>query len=374
MSFPGLNLSIVRTLTFRHLIILLIFLGIGCDLSVEPPASPTPKQIVGPETEPIGTVNGVEISLDLFNRLYENRVSRYPKEGNQLSPKIALNIKYSIATQLIDALLIKQKAMQKGIKISDSELDEALKKRKAIFKNPESYKHYLDSLPEGEQGFRETMRLGLLKEKLAGVDPEEPISDTEARVYYNRHLNRFHTPEHLIVQDIVFFIKKDGSAESNELQRKKVEAVHTKTEQPDTSFADLAIAHSEGPTVKIGGYLTRGIEAQMDPVLWRKLSGMKSGEISDVIRASDGYHILKLVQSNPETIKPFDTVKKVINDRIWRERVSTSIRQQLHTLRQQAKIKNHFTERNPLADEIPPSAGDVRNHSITFITLTPRPE
>ena len=374
MPFPGLNLSIVRTLTFRHLIILLVFLGIGCDSSVEPPASPTPERIVGPETGPIATVNGVEISLDRFNRLYEDRVSRYLKEGDQLSPNIALSIKYAIATQLIDALLIEQQAMQKGIRTSDPELDEAIKKRKALFKDPESYRRYLASLPEGEQGLRETMRLGLLKEKLAGVDPEEPISDTQARAYYDRHLNLFYTPKHLIVQDIVFFVERHGSAESDDLQRKKAEAVHTKTGQPDTSFADLAMAHSEGPTAKIGGYLTRGIEARMDTVLRHRLSGMKDGDISDVIRASDGYHILKLVQSNPETIKPFDTVKKVIKDRVWRERVSTSIRQQLHTLRQQAEIKNHFAGRNPLPDEIPPSAGDVRNHGMAFITLTPRPE
>ena len=191
----------------------------------------------------------------------KGRVSRFRLRGEQVASGIALNIKYAIATQLIDELLIKQAAKQQDVKVTDAEVDEAMQQLVATFPTQEAFQRYLGSLPEGEHGLRERLHLRLLKECLAGVDPHEPVSDEDAQAFYDRNYDRFKIPAHFIVQDILFLVGPDATPDIDNAQKKKAEEVLAMARQPDVSFGTLARRYSEGPTAKVGGYLGRVTEA-----------------------------------------------------------------------------------------------------------------
>lgn len=67
-------------------------------------------QTIHPESLPVATVNGVDVSIEKFNRLYEARVSKYRTEAPNILPMVALGIKAAIVTRLIDERLSSRKA------------------------------------------------------------------------------------------------------------------------------------------------------------------------------------------------------------------------------------------------------------------------
>ena len=317
----------------------------GCQMSLKQPTQITSHQLLGPETAPIATVNGVDVSLRRFNRMYQARLSNLRMQDSRVEPAIAREMKFAVATQLIDELLIMQAAERQGLEVLSVEVNETIQKLAGTFPDAKSFRRYLASLPDGEEGLQETIRLRLLKEHLAGVDPNAPVSDDEARVFYEQHAEQFNIPAHLIVQDIVFLVPPEATPDREEAQKKKAEEVAEKARQAGVSFGALARRYSESPAAKAGGYAGRVTKETIDPALWAALQSMDPKQVSGAVRTIDGYHILKLIHRNPEMHRSLDQVRETIKTTIRMQRRSSRIGQLITSLRAEAKIENFLVDR-----------------------------
>jgi len=335
----------LRDAIFISLFSLLAFLLLSCNEDAEREVFPISKQIVGPEREKIATVNGVEVSLEKFNQLYEARVSRFRIHQDLIRPEEALSIKIAITSQLIDELLIRQAAKKKALQVTDAEVDDAFQQLATTFPNPETFRRYLDSRPKGEQGMRQMLRRRVLKERLAGLEPNEPVSDEDAKAYYISTYDRFNIPAHLIVQEIALLVGPDATAEEKITQKQIAEKVLDMARQPDVSFDTLARRYSQGPTARVGGYLGRVTEDGIDSALWQALRALELNQVSAVVEAGDGYHIVKLIRRNPETRKGFEQVKNLIKAVLREQQRSKRVAKLIVQFRSQAEVKNHLAGR-----------------------------
>ena len=68
------------------------------------------------------------------------------------------------------------------------------------------------------------------------------------------------------------------------------------------------------------------------------LENMKPGEITQPMRAAKGYQILKLETSKQSGVRPFDTVRDVVADRVYQERSRSEMRKFIERVRRQAII------------------------------------
>ncbi|UCF78233.1 MAG: peptidylprolyl isomerase [Candidatus Eiseniibacteriota bacterium] len=76
-------------------------------------------------------------------------------------------------------------------------------------------------------------------------------------------------------------------------------------------FAELAKEFSEdGSTASMGGYLGFfGKETMLPPEFHEAVFALDAGEVSDVVRTSMGYHIIKVDEKRKRQLEPFETMK-----------------------------------------------------------------
>ena len=77
---------------------------------------------------------------------------------------------------------------------------------------------------------------------------------------------------------------------------------------------------------------------ELSPDLQKTLAGMKPGDITEPLRAAKGYQILKLETSKPQAVRPFDSVRDLVADRIYQDRSRTEMRKFIERVRRQAII------------------------------------
>jgi parvulin-like peptidyl-prolyl isomerase len=291
------------------------------------------------EQAPVATVNGNDISLDLFNTLYKARIARLAS-NEKLTVGVALHYKKIIANELIDDQLIRAEAEKRNVTVTQKEVAAALAKRATGFPSEKRYKKYLEAFPGGKDRLLETTKTRLLAQRLISNVPS--VNDEEARRYYHEHSSLFNVSAHLTVQDIVILVRPDASQEQKQESMQKAEQIRIEALKPKVSFTVLARRHSQVSSAIMGGYRGMLTKNTIDPKIWDQLKNMKPQEISRVIEAKDGYHIVKLIKAIPASSRSFADVKEEIKSRIFSRRRAAKISELKKRLRAEAKIKNQL--------------------------------
>lgn len=127
------------------------------------------------------------------------------------------------------------------------------------------------------------------------------VSDEEIKAYYQQNLKQYESkPEqrrasHILVMD---------EATAKDLLEKI---------RAGESFAELAKAHSKDPgSAKQGGdlgFFGRGV---MDKAFEESVFSLNKGEVSEPVKSSFGFHLIKLVDIKPGEVKPLKDVRDSI--------------------------------------------------------------
>jgi parvulin-like peptidyl-prolyl isomerase len=104
-------------------------------------------------------------------------------------------------------------------------------------------------------------------------------------------------------------------------------------------FGKVAAEVSASPSKANGGLIGPINTAELSPQLQDLLAKMKPGEVSQPIRTSRGFQILKLESSKPSTVPEFENVRDVAADKVHEARQRTEVRRFLSRIRGQAIIE-----------------------------------
>ena len=186
---------------------------------------------------------------------------------------------------------------EKSIVPSDSELDTYYKANEKRFMSPEMVKvNYL-----------------LIDSK--ALASEVTLTDQDVRDYYDQHQDLYQTAERRHVAHILVTDKDDKVAE------KKAQDLLTKLKAGD-DFAKLAQADSADTlSARKGGELDWFEKGVMDPAFEKAAFTLgKPGELSTVVKSKFGYHIIKLLGVEPQTTRPFETVKADVANKLKQDK------------------------------------------------------
>src|SRR5215510_14061790 len=135
-----------------------------------------------------------------------------------------------------------------------------------------------------------------------------PPADIERS--YNENIEQYTTPEQVRASHIL--LKTDGKDDA---------AVKTRAEdvlkqaKAGADFAELAKKNSEDDSsAKNGGDLDFFGRGRMVPEFEQVAFTMEPGQVSDPVKSSFGYHVIKLVDKKPGTTKPIQEVRQQISD------------------------------------------------------------
>jgi len=144
------------------------------------------------------------------------------------------------------------------------------------------------------------------------------ISEKDLHDYYDAHQADFAIPAEATVREIV--IKSAGS--DRDAKRGQAEAVRARAAAPGADFAAIATEVSEAGTKKAGGLLGTVKRGDLAAALDEAAFSVPVGEISPVIEADYGFHILKIDARIDDGIKPYNDVRSEIETKIQSERFS----------------------------------------------------
>jgi len=170
---------------------------------------------------------------------------------------------------------------------------------------------------------RETYRIGekrKVKYVLLEVDKVREtvqVPDADVEAFYAQNKAQYTTEGRVRASHIL--LKTEGKDEA--AVKAKAEALLAQAKAPGADFAALAKANSEdeGSAVN-GGDLNSFGRGQMVPEFEQAAFAMKTGDISDLVKTTFGFHIIKVVESQPETSRPIAEVKPELVDQLkWQK-------------------------------------------------------
>ncbi len=154
------------------------------------------------------------------------------------------------------------------------------------------------------------LRVARIEEE-AGLafDFRRPQLEARARELYLANRDKYRIGEQVSASHILFDTKKHSPEEALRL------ALETRAKiLAGADFNEMAKQVSEDPSaLRNSGHLDYFDKAQMDPAFADAAFKLRNvGDVSEPVRSSFGYHLIRFEGRHPATMRPFDSVKESI--------------------------------------------------------------
>ena len=279
-------------------------------------------------------VNKKVITYEAWNDAFRNALSQYDsKVINSLDDKTIAIIKKRILDQLIDNELLYEYTRKK-VKVSSAEINSEYQKIKKSFPSDDDFKNFLYRQRLTINDIKNYIRRQLVIQKfVALLQEKQKVDEKEIKDVYEKGKDILFTqPERVHVMHIL--VKDEKKAEEIEKELKN-----------GADFGELAEKESIDPSAKENkgdlGFIYRG---QTVPEFEKQAFSMEPGEISPPIKTQYGYHIIKVLEKSPKTVKKFDEVKDEIELELKREKALEELDKIKKELREKAKIEINAVE------------------------------
>ena len=224
-------------------------------------------------------------------------------------------------------------ALTNWMSVADSDVDAEFKKRNEKVKldvvpvTAEAFKSQVTiadaDLAKYFEAHKDNYKIGEKRKiKYAVLNVEQvrnaiKVPETEITAWYQQNISQYQTPAQIRASHILFHTEGKDEAKV----KAAAEEVLKKAKAPGADFAALAKQYSEDDSNKAQGgdldYFGRG---KMVPEFENAAFSMKVGEVSDLVKSQFGYHIIKLTDSKPESVRSLADAHAEIEDQLkWRD-------------------------------------------------------
>ena len=227
-----------------------------------------------------------------------------------------------------DYALLKQDDLRKGLHPTDEEL-------KAFYEGHKTT--YANSIPEKR------------KVKYAVVDTAKAeagvqVTPDDLRAYYDQHRDQYRTPDQVKVSHIL--IKTPLPGPDGKVDEKGVAEAQRRAEdllkqlKAGAKLEDLAKKYSEDPgSAKQGGSLGWIGKGQTVPEFEKAAFSLPKGQISDLVKSSYGFHIIRVDDKQDAHVKTLDEVKAEIEPILKHQKAQQIAQKQADALLKLARDK-----------------------------------
>ncbi len=156
------------------------------------------------------------------------------------------------------------------------------------------------------------------------------LTDRDLLAYYEAHRDEFQQAEELCATHVMVKVKaapdaKDGHSE-DEARRIAQSALDEIRLGADFAAVAKRVSQDAGSAAQ-GGDLGCFPRGRMVPEFDNAAFALDTGEVSDVVRTSFGYHVIKAVSRKDESVPAFAQVKDPIRQRVMAERVQALVQE-----------------------------------------------
>jgi len=327
---------------------------------------------VRPADNVLVTVNGVDITEADLEILIKPHLDRLAKQPANRPPAIIEQYKKMVRQQalplMIKIRLLEEKAKQANITVTDEDVTNELTKTASLQKPPvtlEELKKKIEASGYNFEQWKDQMRTLLTHQKLITLEYPDKVKVTEedTKAYYEQTKSRW--PEqtrasHILIKPDLSDPNSDPN-EANALAKAKAEDL-LKQIKEGADFAELAKAHSACPSGPGGGdlnFFPRTGKGSMVAEFSDAAFALEVGGISDVVKTTHGYHIIK-VTDRREGLS-FEQVKDSLMNELVQRRLYELGTEYFEKVKGEAKIVYPpGKEPKPAAPPVLPGGTPVR--------------
>jgi peptidyl-prolyl cis-trans isomerase C len=203
----------------------------------------------------------------------------------------------------------------------------------------EAKKRGLDKDAEVERVRRQTMVQQMMKETFDenGVKLSD-ISDQEIQAYYDAHPTEFHKPEQRRASQIVFKDRGKADAALKKLQASPDMELFVKTAKEQNQ--DPETKDRDGDLRFFSREPTAGDEGPAKEIREAVFSLKESGNLApQVVETPQGFHVLKYTGERPALERSVQDARRLIQNRLWRQKREEAIEKFVADLRAKADVK-----------------------------------
>jgi len=323
--------------------------------------------------EIVARVNSQIITLSEFQRSKDQLKDDAKQQDPNNADKLFSDREKHILRDLIDQQLLLEKGKDLGI-TGDTDLIKRLDQMRKDMKleTMEELEKAATAQGISYEDFKQNMRNQIVTQKVIGEEVGSHLSITteEQQKFYDEHKSEMEQPESIKLSEILIVPEKpadkpaaaspaenNGSQATDDGAKQAAEAAALaaaeakanevlKQIRSGASFEDVARKNSAGPSAAQGGDLGVFKRGTLAKELEERTFAMKAGEITDVIRAKQGYIILKVTDHQIAGIPPMKQVEPRIQDALYMEKLQPALRAYLTKLREEAyiDIKEGYTD------------------------------
>ena len=167
------------------------------------------------------------------------------------------------------------------------------------------------------------------------------MTEDEARAYYDSHLAEFTTPASVTLREILISPPADSrgaNVAADETAKARADAIRARAIAVE-NFEKLATESSDSTSRASGGLIGPIKLDDLSAELRKIIEPMKIGEVSQPLRTTRGYQILKLETVSPKQTLAFEAAREQIADRVLGDKRKREFLKYLEKLRAQAIIE-----------------------------------
>ena len=271
-------------------------------------------------------------------------------------------VKNRVINELIVKTLLDEEAKKRNIKVTNEDLEQAIKEIVDKVGSKEQLDKILKQNGLSAADFKKDLKEQVKIKKLADTLGNTEVSDNEVKDYYNKNIEKFKHPEqvrasHILIsvnpQEMIDIIKSDPANEkiTNDEINKKVEAqikekeakaneISKQAKQDPSSFAKLARENSDDPgSAQQGGELGFFSKKDMVPEFANAAFSAKPNTVIGPVKSPYGFHIIIVTDRKTAGVDSFDTVKNNLKQYLSNQKKLEQVDSLVESLKKQAKIE-----------------------------------
>ena len=241
----------------------------------------------------VAIVNDEVITRQELARRYQEVARNLSRQNTPLPPREVLE--KQLLERMITELALQQHARSTGIRVDPAQVERALQRIAAQNKlDMAGLQAALEKEGQSLDSMRNTIRNELLiaRARERDVDNRISVSDAEIEGYLQTQMQQGAETEYNFAH-ILVTVPENASPEQIQARRARAENILAQL-AAGADFAQLSASHSDAPNAMQGGAFGWRASGKMPVLFADALKPLQPGQVSPLLKSSNGFHILKL--------------------------------------------------------------------------------
>ncbi len=250
----------------------------------------------------------------------------------------------SIKTQIVDNFIIRtvldNEIEKRKITAEDKEVQAVVDDIKANIEPGQNFEEFLKANKMNLEELRKNIASDIKIKKMVTLElkGKEKPTRGEIKKFYNENKDKFTIPESVHLRHILVAINDKDDDKIKAEKKEKIENIRQQIVD-GADFAEVAKKNSDCPSKESGGDLGSITRGQTVKPFEDAAFSQKIKVLGPVVSTEYGYHIIEVLERNPEKIISLDEVREKISEYLEQQKQSDAFASLMKKLRGKANIQ-----------------------------------